>query len=269
MKVFYSIEDAVEYSDKKHAFLLSFRNVLFPIFVDYKAYRKWVVFTPGACDRKKPMPVFQRSSYSEQVNGNVISIFDPSLLHNRAITNSWFSGNPSRYYGQYISQLLKNFFSEAKVPGKDVVIFGTSAGGLPAFEIAKRLRGSTVWVGNIQSDASRHSAFHNVRKYLFPKETEGSLLDNFGERFNLDKKKGEFRFYYYQNISDVFHFKNHFSPYREWFVKNRGSLPMAGEFYVYEDSESGHGTFGRDKEIGIINDLLENRKPSTTWADCI
>lgn len=109
MNFFYSLKDAADFSDK-HNFFVSYKNVFFPIYLDFKGGNDWVVFTPGACSRAKPMPIFQRSSYSNNLDCNVLSLFDPGLLLNKNLTNTWFSGTPARYYGEYISEIIKSFF---------------------------------------------------------------------------------------------------------------------------------------------------------------
>lgn len=264
MKFFYSFKEAIRYSNKS-TFFLSFRSVFFPVFLDNKGTEKWVVFLPGACSREKPMPIFQRSSYSEILESNVISLFDPGLLLNKNLTNTWFCGTPARYYADYISRLLKEFFNEIGVRNNNILLFGTSAGGLPALKIAQRLPGCTVWAGNIQTIAYKHSAFQKMIPVLYPNQSHEECINRFSERFDARQMDGSYKLIYFQNKSDRFHHKNHYIPYKKWWQ----SLDDKGvdvDFFEYDDPISGHGPVGRVREIELINNILSSQEVNVDWA---
>ncbi|MBT2801109.1 hypothetical protein J7J49_07215 [Halomonas sp. ISL-56] len=265
MKVFYSMKEALEYSSE-HSFLLVYRHVFFPVYINYKGKENWLVFTPGACSRNKPMPIFQRSSYSEHVDANVISLFDPGLLLNKNLTNTWFSGTPARYFGDYISDLLKSFFKSVDIEGENVFLFGTSAGGLPAFKIAQKLKGATVWCGNIQTKAYKHSAFKKMLPVLYPNKIESEVVKEFSNRFDISKMDGDFKVYYFQNRSDEFHYKNHYKPFMDWYFSSNAKMKVV--FSEYYDVESGHGSIGRLKEYEIIDKMLRKDFLYFNWIDC-
>lgn len=264
MSFFYSFEEALRYSEKQ-SFFLSYRNVFFPVFIDYKKSKKWVVFTPGACARDRPMPVFQRSSYTKNLDCNVISLFDPGLLVNKNITNAWFCGTPARYHGDYIATLIKKFFSDRKVRNKDVLLFGTSAGGLPSLKIAQKLPGSTVWAGNIQTIAHQHSAFPKMLPVLYPNLTHDDCVESFSHRFDAREMDGKYTLLYFQNKSDVFHYRNHYKPYRQWWEAYEAREAEA-VFYEYEDPVTGHGPVGRNRELQLIDRMLSGKNIDVKWA---
>ncbi|MDW5378854.1 hypothetical protein R6258_18205 [Halomonas sp. HP20-15] len=263
MKFFYSIVEALKYSSD-HSFIVIHRTVFFPIYVNYGGHKDWVIFTPGACSRAKPMPVFQRSSYSSSLTANVISIFDPGLFLNNKLTNSWFCGTPSRYYAEYVSLIIKQLLDNKGADYKDVVLFGTSAGGLPALKIAQCLPGATVWVGNIQVDASIHPAFNKMLPVLFSKFDKEKCIRDFHERFDARKMDGSYNVHYFQNTSDVVHYKKHYKAYKDWVANN--STEARVRFYEYDDPVSGHGSVGRHKELDIIHRLLLKQPLSLDWV---
>lgn len=258
MKVFYSFKEAVNFK-RSFEFFLSSRGGLFPIFIDDKGVDKWVVFFPGAFSREKPMPRFQRSSYTKELPYNVISLFDPGLLINKNITNSWFSGG-STWYAETVADLLKDFFDELGVLNENVLLFGTSAGGLPSLRVAMSLPKCKVYAGNIQTIANLHPAFRKMQPYLFPEMTEEEILKNYPMRFDARNLDSPCQLYYFQNLSDKHHYKNHYSPYLSWYYS--GDRFLDAHFHLYDNPASGHDTIGRDNELSVITSILEGDEVS-------
>lgn len=253
MKFYYNVYSAVN-ATVKGSFFVAYKNVPFPMWCHYKGLKKWVVFFPGASRRNIPPPVFQRSSFSDELNANVLSLFDPSLLFHKNLTNSWFCGTPARYYSEYLAELLRSFFKNIGVDNKDILLFGTSAGGLPAFKSAQNLPGSVVWAGNIQTKAYEHSAFEKMLPILFPNISKDACIELYQERFEAKQMDGPYTVHFFQNKSDVFHYQNHYIPYKKWWNSKKTASDVI--FYEYDDPEAGHGSVGRVKEIAIINTIL-------------
>ncbi|WP_141103665.1 hypothetical protein [Cobetia sp. QF-1] len=210
------------------------------------------------------MPVFQRSSYSKEVDYNVISLFDPGLLVNESLTNAWFCGTPARYHADYISSLLKKFFNKQGVKNENILVFGTSAGGLPALKIAQRLPGSTVWAGNIQTIAFKHSAFPKMIPVLYPNKSHDDCVNDHLGRFDAREMLGNYRLIYFQNKSDKFHFRNHYLPFKSWCEHERPDYDV--HFYEYDHPESGHGSVGKKQEIEIIHQILSKSGVENSWS---
>lgn len=200
------------------------------------------------------MPIFQRSSYSDHIEANVISLFDPGLFLHKNLKNTWFVGTAARYYADYMGDMLNIFFKNRKVNRSDVIIYGTSAGGLPALKIAQKNYGCTVWLGNVQTRAYEHSAFDKMLPVLFPKITKEDCVRKFSDRFDATMMDGEYDLHYFQNKSDRFHFERHYKFYKKWY--EGGEKKVCAKFYEYDDPVSGHATVGKEEELGIINKLL-------------
>ncbi len=264
MKVYYDLASGVDSSDQS-AFLLSHRKTLFPVWCHDKGSPRWVVFFPGATRRNVPPPVFQRSSYSNDIEANTLSLFDPSLLLHRNLTNTWFAGTPNHHHAHSLGKLLSCFFENRGIPAADVLLFGTSAAGIPGAIAARQLPGSSMCVGNIQSRARQHPAFSRMLPLLFPRIPAAEFTAKYAMRFELDAwVDGSFRLWFFQNKKDTGHFRRHFLPFRQWAAKKEFSAQL--RFYVYDDASSGHGSVGREKEIRLINSILMHRKPEAPWA---
>lgn len=264
MKFFYDLNSGVE-SFNKIGFCVSFQEVIFPFWVDDKGFDKWVVFFPGACNRTTPAPTFQRSSFSPLINANVVSLFDPALLLFRNINNAWFCGVQQKHHAKQAARLLKIFFDSRNVDYKDVLFFGTSAGGIPAAVAAKECPGSSACLGNIQVEAIKHVAFERLVPLLYPRYSPEDVFDKFRVRFDLKEQiDGEFRVHIFQNKSDSYHYKNHFMNLVHWNRACKRNTQM--HFYVYDDPKVGHGSVGKDKEVALINNILRFGEPKESWA---
>lgn len=264
MKFFYDINSGAAKFNKT-GFFVSFQEVIFPFWVDDKGYDKWVVFFPGASNRAVPAPTFQRSSFSPLINANVISLFDPALLLFRNITNSWFSGVPQKHHAKQAARLLKNFFDMRSIDYKDILFYGTSAGGIPAAIAAKECPSSMLCIGNVQVEAIKHIAFQRMIPLLYPGFSLEEVFNKFIVRFDLKQQiTGEFRTYMFQNKSDLYHFRNHFLGFVAW--NKECNIGKKVNFYVYDDPMVKHGSVGKDKEVNLINNLLRFGEPKESWA---
>lgn len=269
MKIVYSLAEAVE--NKLNKFLFFTENTLFPICLNYRGFDKWVVFFPGAYNRDKLIPSFQRGSYVKKVNANSICLFDPGLFLSKEITLAWFSGG-EEYHARILGAGLRNFFISQDVRFEKILLFGTSAGGLPAFEVSRSLPGCVVWGGNIQTNGFKHPAFRKMRSHIFPGLSIEEIRQHYSERLMIEEKRDldKCKFILFQNKADRFHYYNHFIPFVNFY---RSELLMvdqcSGKFFTYDDPEAGHGIIGVDNEIQLINDIIECGEPIFDWVERI
>ena len=80
-RVFHSLEEGIV--SGSGSFYVARFGVLFPVFLNLKVrnYSEYpfVILVPGTTRRGNPLPIFQRSSYSESIHGNVLVLADPTL----------------------------------------------------------------------------------------------------------------------------------------------------------------------------------------------
>lgn len=254
--IFFNFKDALKVG--KNTFFLSYKGVLFPMYLDYKGEEKWVILPPAAHSRdtKKTIPSFQRSNFSDGIEANVISLFDPSLFLSEDLRLAWFVGTKEKHYAEILAELFKEVFLGLNVNTSDVLIYGTSGGGIPAIKMGTYLKNSTVYCGNIQTDASKYYQKHynKMREDLFSSDDKDLIYKTYKERMNCYDWDGSFNLVVTQNIYDEFHYKNHFLPYYNHLKNNPTNLNY--NFYTYENEKSGHGVLGKDLELKIINTLL-------------
>lgn len=249
-KVYFSFKEALK-KVKTGGFYISYRNQLYPFWWSIKDPQlDFTVFVPGRNSREKDIPVFQRKSYADFVNSNVISIFDPSLFKSRDIGIAWCVGDRLNHHALNIGRLLNTFFDA--IQPKNVLIYASSAGGIPAFFIANEISVTNiVYFNNIQTKASayHHKYYMKMIDTCFPKLSALEFENTYSDRASIIGKCSKSSIVYSQNIADTFHFDNHYSVFKNEFSGN-------ALFIEYNDIETGHDVLSRDAELGIINSLL-------------
>lgn len=269
--IYFNIHDVLK-KIQKGDFFFSYEGILFPIFIDYKKVtNKWVVFTPGRHNRsnKSTLPSFQRQSFSQDINANVISLFDPTLMYSSKLALAWFIGDEKSHYAEVAAKLLKSIFVDLNTDFKDILIYGTSGGGIPAVKIGSYLSKATVYVSNIQTDISSYMKNHiqTMVEEVFKTSDIELILNKFQNRINCHEWDGDFNLIVAQNKYDIFHYENHFLPYFKKLEEKNTKLKY--RFIEYEDKDSGHGVLDKEIEISIINALIQNEEFIHCLPTCI
>ena len=257
MKVFNDFKEAIKFS-RKGEFFIFYRGVLFPFKWDYKGSDKTVLFLPGRTARdRKPIPVFQRSSYFDSVNANVVSCFDPTLFWSKSLTLGWFQGRNSIFYADLLGELVLKLLSVFKTENKNFYLYGTSGGGIPGFNIAKKVNECTLYVSNVQVDVSRyhHKFFKQMADVSYAQFSLADILVEMYDRLSVVNIDGGFDLIYSQNKSDKFHYENHFKYYCDEHKKRS----INSRFYLYNDPDTGHDPLPRDTELLIIDNILNGK----------
>ncbi len=253
-KIFYSMEEGINFV--KHGwFYLAYKNILFPIFIDIKDPNidKYVIFVPGSMRRGKPLPIFQRSYFSKDIKANVISLADPTLFFRKNITMGWFCGDSKYHYASLIGRIMFLYFNKFNI--KNVVVYGTSAGGIPSLHIANELKNCICYIGNAQLNVFNYYENHKQRLFenCFPGLTQDQIKAQYGKRLNLNGLSNQFILVATQNICDMHHYEKHFLPFIQFFKKQNEAY-----FFTYKDEKSGHDVLPKETELSIIEFLLKN-----------
>lgn len=253
MKVFYSLKEAAK-QVTNGPFYLAVDGQLFPLTWRLNGSSQCVVFCPGATSRDILIPSFQRSSYFQDLQVNCISIFDPTLYHSASLTIGWFQGAGGVFYAELLSQIMQSLPDALGINGSDVLIYGSSAGGISGFHVASSIRQSKLYVSNIQTDVSKYHErlFSAMRNVSYPGLSSLEVFERYAERLSIIGIDGEFELFYSQNLADEFHYKKHFLPYQGYGKRCK----MKTHYYQYYDVTSGHNPLPRETELEIIRYLL-------------
>ncbi|MHA7276369.1 hypothetical protein [Arthrobacter sp. HLT1-21] len=186
---------------------------------------------------------------------NVVSMFDPMLFMNRDISLGWYVGNRSHHYAEWLAILVEKMVAQMNVDASKIVIYASSGGGIPAIRIGTRTAGVKIYCSNIQVDVRSYykKTFNKMIEVAYPGMGEVEVSEKFSSNLTCIDWDGDFSLTYAQNLSDNFHFENHFLPYREEYNKMPGRRKV--RFLVYRDEESGHGVLSRGVELEIIKSM--------------
>ncbi|MGJ8516236.1 hypothetical protein [Carnimonas bestiolae] len=233
------------------------KQTLFPFAYDFKNSDKLAFFFPGAFMRKKGMPKFQRSKYFPDLEYNCISFFDPThfLTSNPNFTLGWFQGTKKIFYCDLVGDLVKEIVDELGIEYQNVLLFGTSGGGLPAIHTASKLNGCKVFCGNIQTDISKYhkSAFKRLVRNIYNGLSEDEVKTKYNDRLSLFDIDINFDLFYAQNLHDKFHYENHFLPFCQKFGFKSENITSL----IYSCAETGHKPLSGDIEKQVVRRLLE------------
>jgi len=219
-----------------------------------------VVMLQGAVDRTKvQLPVFQRWSWAEDIEASVLILNDPTIFGND-LKLGWWQGSEDRYAIPSACEFIKLVIEKLGFSLKDVLLFGSSAGGFSALMMAGHLQGSMAIVNNPQTNIMEYREEH-IQAFLqtkFRGMSPKEAFDRYPTRFSVSDFLNSIhyipRIVYYQNVKDPFHFENHYLP----FVKNlyqSGIDPKEFQSVLYAH-DWGHFPLERVKTVSIINHWL-------------
>ncbi|MHC8944719.1 hypothetical protein ACYX78_08665 [Advenella incenata] len=258
-KIFQSIKDGVAHINNGF-FYVARQGVLFPIWVCIQnpSNSSLTTFFPGSTRRDKPLPIFQRNTYSSSLECDVICTADPTLNFSSDITMAWFAGDRSMHYADLIGQILNEYISSKQY--KTVLFYGTSAGGIPVLHAANRITHENVvaCIGNAQLNIFNYypNHFKKLRDVAFVKMDPKLFQEKYPQRINVVGMSFSFSLVCLQNTVDIHHYDNHFQPFKkEYSSNNANSL-----FIEYEHQQSGHQPLPRENEIAIIQALCSGRE---------
>ena len=106
-----------------------------------KESTKLVVMLQGAIDRTKiQLPIFQRWSWAEDIEASVLILNDPTLFGND-LRLGWWQGEEEQYAIPSAGEFIKLVIDKLGYSVKDLLFFGSSAGGFSALMMAGHLKG--------------------------------------------------------------------------------------------------------------------------------
>ncbi|WP_181276331.1 hypothetical protein [Brevibacterium oceani] len=120
-----------------------------------EATNRLVIAFNGAVRRspeKDPQEIFQRRTWVDDIDADVLFIADPTLRTDNRISIGWGQGTPGRYAIPAMAQIARFVAECLEIPAAARLYFGTSAGGFQALQAAARDEGSRALVNNPQID---------------------------------------------------------------------------------------------------------------------
>lgn len=141
---------------------------------------------------------------------------DPTFLLDPHLRAGWLIGDRENDATKNFAIILNVICRTLKIPFKNLVFWGSSAGGFIAIQLSKYFPGSTAVSVNGQTDIYKFEAYERLYRTGFPGLTDAEINAAYPERLttiaNLDKLKRN-RILVAQNIQDTHHYEEHFKPF--------------------------------------------------------
>lgn len=223
-----------------------------------------IVFGSGAYDiNKLKPPIFQRYSWINEFDENVIYYNDPTLYLSD-ITLGWGYGTKNIYYLRIIYEILNKLINIMKIQAKNTVFYGSSGGGFMSIILSTYLKGSTAIVNNPQVDITKYHTKHINKLFskIYPNKDIDDVFKLNKERLSVVEmfKKENYvpRIVYYQNIACKFDMENQFNTFiNEIKTIDEKDFYIPIDIKLYFNKEENHNPLSKNKTINIIKNQLE------------
>jgi hypothetical protein len=224
---------------------------------------KLFVLASGAYDSNKfSPPVFQRHSWMDKIEESVIFFNDPTLYLGK-INLGWGFGNEKRHFLEEVSEVLTKIFISCKIPNKNVLFYGSSAGGFMSILLAGFMKESKALVNNPQTIVNNYFASHVNRLFsvALPGYTAADILKQYSYRLNLIEffKKVNYvpEIYYLQNIACEHDMTKHLTPFISALKEINESFDFQRiHFDLYFDKEKDHNPLDMDETLSYLHKLI-------------
>ncbi len=251
-----------DFSDTDEHIAVKFSSYTYHIFFKKRDSKKLLIFFNGAIDRSRgSLPVFQRKSWIDAFDANILIFDDPTVNNENDLMMGWYIGNAQENVQYHIIQIIKAFLKSLNIDQSDTYCFGSSAGGFMAMITATHLREVTAIVNNPQTDVFKYHS-HIVEQFT-TQNFEHRDLANYTARFSVPDliKKLQYipKVFYWQNIYDEFHYLHHYLYFHKALndiVKSK-TLQVNIECKVYSDPNAKHNPLGKELTIQYINEILD------------
>lgn len=222
-----------------------------------------IILYNGAVDiDKKDKPVFQRSSWVNDIEGFVINIDDPTVRLRKDIVLGWGQGKIDNYFSIKFNIILQKILMVMSFQNVNRIHFGSSAGGYQAIVGAALDKGSRAIVCNPQIDWTHHffeKHITKIREVTFKNYSVEAIRSMYLHRLNAM----EMAIYisnipsvdYYVNSSFTHDMNNQLRHFIDSISSFRAKRLLEGKemnIHVYHDEKNGHNPPSKYKTISFI-----------------
>lgn len=220
-----------------------------------------LVLNNGAVDQTlaQGQPVFQRSSWSEEIRHHQIYFCDPGTVGEDRLSLAW--GQVSRDYwavpdaGRAVRALAARL---GVVSPSRRIYYGSSSGGFMALALLADDPGASAVVNNAQFDWTRWMpvGVNPLRGARFGNMLPTQLRTRHPLRTNvlnlLIKRNRPLRIDYHVNLGSK-HDREIDHPVLEEFVRSHPSLTTGVQVFPYEDAEAGHNPLPKERTLELFH----------------
>ncbi len=225
-----------------------------------------LVFGSGAYDpaKMKP-PIFQRHSWTEHFDSNMIYYNDPTLYLGQ-MSLGWGHGNDDTFFLEKIAKVIGKLMTKMSVKTEDTLFYGSSGGGFMSMVLAGYIKGSKALVNNPQTIIPNYYQTHVNRllEAAHPSLPTEESAKKYVTRLNVLEFFKDINYmpyiFYLQNTACDHDVVKHFMPFvrglntlKDTLTYNRLTVEM------YSNKEQGHNPLELEDTIYYINKVKNTK----------
>jgi hypothetical protein len=215
-----------------------------------------VVFGQGMVVRDQvALPRFQRMDWADSFPENVLILNDPTLFLGNDVTLGWLLGTHDNYITPKIAELVKRSRDQLAIEDRNILFYGTSAGGFGSLMLSRHFDHPAVFVNNPQTNVLKFTRGGVARllQVAFNSISRDEAAKRYGDRFSFVEALNQGaklpRLYYLQNILDDDHYNDQLLPLMSAATvpaKAKQGVHVERQFIVdlYIDSKTLHNPLG-------------------------
>lgn len=227
-----------------------------------------LVMLNGAVQREKgrdPREVFQRRSWANDFDANVLILADATLTPENNLRIGWSQGNGTSSLQNAMAQCVELISSALGVGDSSMLFFGSSAGGFQAVALHAYFRRSRFLVNNAQFDWTKYhvSAVKDALRRSFGSMSVQEVRQKFPERCNVFNRFLDDRIgisgTYLLNVASREDYKTQFPVLLEFLSQRAAKQPkvsMDVNVEYYADPRAGHMPRSRPFTVQRVNRML-------------
>jgi len=221
-----------------------------------------LVFGSGAYDpaKMKP-PIFQRHSWTEHFDSNMIYYNDPTLYLGQ-MSLGWGHGNDDTFFLEKIAKVIEKLMIKMSVNAEDTLFYGSSGGGFMSMILAGYIKGSKALVNNPQTIIPNYYQTHVNRllEAAHPSLPTEESAKKYVTRLNVLEFFKEINYmpyiFYLQNTACNHDVVKHFMPFVRGLNTLKDSLTYDRlTIELYSNKEQGHNPLELDDTIHYIKQI--------------
>lgn len=219
------------------------------------------VLNNGAMDLKRSQgrPIFQRSSWWQEINTHQIYVCDPGTVGTDALPLNWMQGTPPLWVNLQITKSVRIIAAQLGIRDpKKRTYFGSSAGGFAALLQLCADKQAGCLINNSQFDWTRWYA-HQVTPVLqryFPGRTAAEVRRYWPHRANalkyLLRTSDPLNITYHVNMASSYDTKIQLPIFENLFSSHQSSCGSVN-ICRYYDKDQGHNPLLKGPTLNLLN----------------
>ncbi|MFQ1995832.1 hypothetical protein [Aeromonas sp. 602826] len=194
---------------------------------------KLIVFLNGAINRNKSQPpVYQRRTWLEHLQYNVLIVPDQTVELNETLELGWYLGAKNSNYIHKIAKLVAEISHELNITNDSIIFYGSSGGGYAAIIL------STFLVGSRAISINPQTILKKYNKCVYDKFIADTGHDENTPYLNVTTCMEELKYIprltLIQNKLDRHHYVQHFKPFIKWYFENSSDISNFGDCIIEE-----------------------------------